>query len=137
MASRYCEFCGKEWEFTTATIARNKKAAHMKTCKAYNNLSYIRHAVDKSKPQVAERLKELGDLARASHIAHMTETGEDDGYFSGDSVQYDFEESVPSALECNKLPINEDHLIFQLALLAKMDSISNKTLKIGQLEGPC
>ena len=78
MALLNCDYCGKEWEFTTATIARNKKAAHMKNCKAYNNLSYIRHAVDKSKPQVVGRLKELGNLARASHISHMTETGHDD-----------------------------------------------------------
>jgi hypothetical protein len=38
--------------------------------------------VDKCKPQVVGRLKEFGNLARASHISHMTETGHDDGYFS-------------------------------------------------------
>jgi hypothetical protein len=38
--------------------------------------------VDESKPQVVGRLKELGNLARAFHILHMTETGHDDGYFS-------------------------------------------------------
>jgi hypothetical protein len=107
----------------------------MKTCKAYNNLSYIRNAVDKSKPQVAERLKELGNFARASHISHMTETGHDDGYFSEDSIQYEFEKSVPSAFEFNRLQISEDHLIFQLSLLAKMDAMSNKTLKIGSVGG--
>jgi hypothetical protein len=31
MALLNCNYCRKEWEFTTATIARNKKTAHMKT----------------------------------------------------------------------------------------------------------
>jgi hypothetical protein len=38
-------------------------------------------------------------------------------------------------LTYDTLWISEDHFIFQLALLAKMDSMSNKTLKIGSVGG--
>jgi hypothetical protein len=68
MQTGYCDFCGRELEFKTASIGRNKKAAHLKTCKAYNNLHFMLHAANKSIPAVAERASQLGDMARASHV---------------------------------------------------------------------
>jgi hypothetical protein len=121
MPTSYCEFCGKEWSYTSAAMNRTKRGGHVRHCKKYKT-----HSSDSTFP---------------SHSGYKSETKANYQFqnYEGELLEDDFtSDKMEQCVSLNVLTVHAselepclDYYILQLAFMSKIDNRSNKTMKIG------
>ena len=114
MPTSYCEFCGKEWSYTSAAMNRTKRGGHMRHCKKYKT-----HSSDSTLP---------------SHSGYKSETKANYQFqnYEGELLQDDFtSDKMEQCVSLNVLTVHVselepclDYYILQLAFISKIDNLS-------------